>query len=250
MKVFLRSAVTRGAVGLYGFAVGAVVGVVIGRPLGLPGDLTVYKLFQEQGSAIAGVLAVGAAFYTIRAMRETASSEIAAANAQTRAAQRQTEAMLLLERRRVAQESLAFAEMVEVAAKIVLEDLANARLRIVDSQPPAFAAYLARTSFTRTGFGELRPGCVRLGGRLAEQFLHTDKAIEWLSSKVNTPEFIGVVENVADELALVDVAASALRDEALGGIARCKKLLVETIDRAGSSGAECDERGWHTGPFS
>ncbi len=66
---------------------------------------------------IAGLLAVGAAVFTIRATVRSADREIEAANRQIRTAQRQIDITLTLDRRRTADETHAFLVAVEFGSR-------------------------------------------------------------------------------------------------------------------------------------
>jgi hypothetical protein len=76
---------------------------------------------------IAGVLAVVAAGWTVWATIKLAKRQIAAAQDQTKAAQRQTEEMGEIEHRRIASEGYAFHAMLEAAMGSVIEDVKVAR---------------------------------------------------------------------------------------------------------------------------
>lgn len=100
-----------------------------------------YEFFRDQGSLIAGALALIAGIIAYRAgvtqakaTTEAADREIAAtresisaAQEQTRVAQEQIAVTLRLEHRRIAQETYAFLATLEAAMGTVLDDIEAAR---------------------------------------------------------------------------------------------------------------------------
>ena len=100
-----------------------------------------YEFLRDQGSLIAGVLALIAGILAYRAGvtqakatmdaadREIAATKeaISAAQEQTRVAQGQIAVTLRLERRRAAQETYGFLAMLEAAMGTVLEDIEASR---------------------------------------------------------------------------------------------------------------------------
>jgi hypothetical protein len=128
---------------------------------------------------IAGLLAVGAAVFTIRATVRSADREIEAANRQIRTAQRQIDITLTLDRRRTADETHAFLVAVESAAGTVVANVCAARPMVPQSASQAATpvAYQARQRVISPIFTDLRPACVRLGGDLTPLFVRLGQAI-------------------------------------------------------------------------
>jgi hypothetical protein len=79
--------------------------------MGWPADLTWYRLLTDWGGVIGGSLALAAGAGTIWATMKSANREIAVAQEQTKAAQRQTAVMREAESRRLAREGYAFYVM-------------------------------------------------------------------------------------------------------------------------------------------
>jgi hypothetical protein len=105
----------------------------------------------------------------IKAAGDAAYRQITAAQGQTQAAQRQTEVMREIERRRIAREGYAFHAMLEAAMEAVLEDVEAARNLPFPSpgnQSNTPEAYAVRQRIKRAGFSELRNGFLRFGGTL------------------------------------------------------------------------------------
>ena len=108
---------------------------------------------QEWQTLITGVLALIAAWLTIRATQKSASMEVEAAKAQT-------ESMLLVERLRIAREGYAFSTMLEAALQSVLDEVELARKAIKDESVDSRNAYEVRQSIKKHGFIDLRSALV------------------------------------------------------------------------------------------
>jgi hypothetical protein len=215
---------------------------------------------------IAGILALGAAGWTVwatmraakrqvKAVTETAGRQITAAHGQTKAAQRQTAVMREIERRRIAAEGYAFHAMLEAAMGAVIEDVAAAR-KLPLPRPEAARgeggysehAYAVRQHIKRAGFAELRSALVRFGGALTTQFLQLDKEIEdfagqWrprtprvsaglIGSLVPPP--LGFSDGLEEQLTSIEQQATALRDEAATGMKRCRDELAKELVNLGT----------------
>ena len=138
-----------------------------------------YEFLRDQGSLIAGVLALIAGFLAYRAGvaqakatmaaadREIAANKeaISAAQEQTRVAQGQIAVTLRLERRRAAQETCGFLATLEAAMGTVLEDIEASREIFANQAEGGSSpmAYRARQRIKKTAFEDLRSGCIRLG---------------------------------------------------------------------------------------
>jgi hypothetical protein len=182
---------------------------------------------QSWQTLIAGVLALIAAWATIKATQKSASMEVEAAKAQT-------ESALLVERRRIAREGYSFAAMLEAAMKSVLDDVELARKVIKDQKADTKDAYEARQSIKKSGFIDLRSALVKQGGRLALPFLRLEKAIDALSSKwyemptAGKDVKVGKIDTLGTELNSIELQAKALQDEAAEVMKRCYGIFEET----------------------
>jgi hypothetical protein len=196
--------------------------------MGWPGDLSWYKLLTDWGSVIGGSLAVAAGAGTVWVTMKSATREIAAAQAQTKAAQDQTAVTREIERRRLAREGYAFHAMLEAAMGAVIEDVGAAR----NLPPPSptsrnnmysTQAYAVRQRVKRAGFTELRNAFVHFGGPLTAQFLQLDKEIEDFAGQSMTSfnpasgfpmQPTGVNAGIQEQLNRIEQQAQLLRYEA------------------------------------
>jgi hypothetical protein len=96
------------------------------------------RIIENGPSLVAGA---GAVWATIK----SANREIAAAQEQTKAAQRQTAVTREIERRRISREGYAFHAMLEAAMGAVIEDVKAAR-----NLPPPAAGGMAYSDGNRT----------------------------------------------------------------------------------------------------
>jgi hypothetical protein len=185
---------------------------------------------------IAGVLAVGAAAVTIWATIWSANREVAAA-------QKQIEATLRLERRRIAREGYAFCAMLAAAMGRVLTEAAEANDIFARSSSGAQAvseeAYDARTNFTKMGFDELRGACVRSGGLLTADFLELESEIDNFAAprqmmfiRAGAEHPHGKHKGLHDQLAAIVVKAKHLSEEATAGMKGASDVLAETETEA------------------
>jgi hypothetical protein len=188
---------------------------------------------------IAGVLAVLAAWRTIRATTQSADREVAASQAQTAVAQKQIETTLRLERRRAASEGYAFCAMLEAAVGRVLVEAADAQhifaaaVAQVPDSSVSRSALRARQRFTKSAFDELRSACVRYGGHLTAEFLELESEIDDFASSRHTmliegDEQWGLHKGLHDQLAVIEMKARHLREEAAAGMKGASDVLAET----------------------
>jgi hypothetical protein len=190
----------------------------------------------------AGILALGAAGWTVWATRAAAKRQVAAVQEQTRAAQR-------ADSRRRANEAYAFHAMLVAATEAVIKDVAEAR-EIPGPPPPGQGgthstnAYVMRQRVKRAGFAELRTAFVRFGGpTLTDKFLQLDKEIEefagqWMPQSHSGPggtvvpmPHLGVNAGIQDQLNRIEQQAKDLRYEAVRGTELCLKELEQLKDR-------------------
>jgi hypothetical protein len=162
---------------------------------------------------IAGLLAVGAAWRTIRATTESADREVKASQEQTAVAQKQIETTVRLEQDRVASEASAFHAMLAAAMDRVLAeaDLLRTTYPNAFARPPtgvSVEAHVIRQCITKSAFAELRAACVQRGGSLTGEFLELERKIDDLSSQA------GIRTDLGEQLASIKTGAKALHDKA------------------------------------
>ena len=210
-----------------------------------------YEFFRDQGSLIAGVLALiagiiayGAGVTQAKATTDAADREIAAtregisaAQKQTRVAQEQIAVTRRVELRRVARETYAFLATLEAAMGTVLEDIEAAR-EIFGKEAQAGVsgmAYVTRQRIKKTAFEDLRRACLRLGGELTAPFLRLDNKIDVFAGKWHTRTGtvggeipVGMNTGLLDELHDIEEQATSLRNEAADGMKGCTAVLAET----------------------
>jgi hypothetical protein len=129
-------------------------------------------LLDHWQTLFAGVLAVLAAWRTIRATTKSADREVAASQAQTAVAQKQIETTIDLARRRDENEYDAFRIMLEAAMARVIDEVPLARTAVSVDTPNG------RACITKGGFDELRGVCVTLGSPLTGEFLDLEREID------------------------------------------------------------------------
>jgi hypothetical protein len=192
---------------------------------------TVPDALDHWQTVIAGVLALAAAWLTIRATKRSADREIEASQAQTAVAQKQIETTVRLEQERVANEALAFRAMLEAAMKRVLDEADWARKNdpytFESTAPWSPEAFAVRQRITKGGFAELRAACVRQGGPLTGEFLDLEREIDsfagqWkeVPSRAEKSFTVreGKHEGLGDQLTVIeDMARELLRKAARSG---------------------------------
>ncbi|SDR63588.1 hypothetical protein SAMN05519103_08790 [Rhizobiales bacterium GAS113] len=194
---------------------------------------------------IAGLLAVVAAFFTIRATNSAASREISAAREQTEVAREQIDVALRLERRRLARESHTFLAAMEAAMGGVVEDVAVARdlsKNIGTRNNLSVPAYEARQRVKKIAFADLRSACIRLGGQLTAPFLRLEKDIDDLGSNWKPMPTAGLDARVSpdaglsDQLDRIEKQAAWLQESAADGMKKCNEVLQRTEHGARKAG--------------
>jgi hypothetical protein len=198
-----------------------------------PWHLTTWlDLLDHWQTLVAGLLAIVAAWRTIRATVKSADREV-------KASQEQTAVALRLERLRAAREGFAFHAMFDAAMGRVLADSRDARAEFSSpGQNPNVAAYIARTRFSKKAFTELRGACVSQGGPLTMQFLDLDVEIDKFASQTQEIPAPGQRMQIGDALGLVDqlgaieAKAEYLSKEAVAGMERAKVVIAETEPKA------------------
>jgi hypothetical protein len=171
---------------------------------------------------IAGVLALLAAWLTIRATKRSADREVEASQAQT-------EPTIRLEKERVASEALAFHAMLEAAMKRVLDEADWARKTYASTfkstAPWSPEAFAVRQRITKGGFAELRAPCIRQRSDLTGEFLDLEGEIEsfagqWkeVPSRAEKSFTVreGKHEGLGDRLTVIEDMARELRRKAAG----------------------------------
>lgn len=232
MKKLTLIRIAYGGLGLYGLAVGVASGFALTAETCAPSiHSCAYEFFKDQGSAVAGLLAVLAAWWTIRETRRQANREIAVAQSQTRMAQRQIETTLRIEARQNAEERQGFLAMMVAAMRVTLGEitLAEGLAKQTDDGFSQLAAE-ARLIITRTGYQELRQACVRIGGAYSQPFLHLDREITSLAAPVTKQDYndgfnsrttthaVAPSSNLSQKLTYVRGLASDLFDQASEGL--------------------------------
>jgi hypothetical protein len=211
--------------------------------IGWPTDLSWYKLLTDWGSVIGGSLALAAGAGTVWATIKSANREIAAAQEQTKVAQRQTAVTREIERRRIAREGYSFYAMLEAAMGAVIEDAGAARNLPPPSptsrnHPYSSQAGAVRQRVKRAGLTELRNAFLRFGGPLTAPFLQLDKEIEDFAEQRVTPFNSatgfplppqGVNAGLWEQLDRIEQQASALREKAAGGMKLCRDELAKEL---------------------
>jgi hypothetical protein len=169
-------------------------------------------LVDHWQTLIAGVLAVLAAWRTIRATIQSANREIEASQAQTAVAQRQIETTIDLARMRDAGEAEAFRAVLEAAMTRVLAEAAWVKKTYPDILTPkagvSDAVGAVRRCFTKGAFAELRGACVRQGSPLTGEFLDLEREIDSFAAQGNSPA------GLTEQLALIETKAAGLREKA------------------------------------
>jgi hypothetical protein len=125
-----------------------------------------YDFCRDQGSILAGLLALLAALVTtwviwrtsrrtIEATKSSAEREISAAQEQTKVAQDQIATTLRLEQRRLAREEWAFAVTMEAAMNLVINDAIAAVELAADLKVDEELIYDAQQRIRKSSFDEL-----------------------------------------------------------------------------------------------
>jgi hypothetical protein len=186
---------------------------------------TLLDLVDHWQTLIAGVLAVLAAWRTIRATTKSADREVAASQAQTAVAQKQIETTVRLERERDENEFDAFRVMLEAAMTRVLFEVAWAKTTYPDlltqKAGSSANALTVRQCITKGAFAELRGACVRQRSPLTGEFLYLEGeidnfALQWVNTIVNAgvPIREGGHAGLGDQLAVIEAKAFTLREMA------------------------------------
>jgi hypothetical protein len=137
-----------------------------------------------------------------------------------------------VERRRIAREGYAFHAMLEAAMGLVIKDVETARKIRPGGTTHSADAYEARHRIRRTGFAELRAGCLRFGGTLTDPFLSLDEGIDDLAAPFITnlgtyggTQYLGANAGLGEQLGTIEQQAKTLRFEAEVGMKRCRDEL-------------------------
>ena len=228
------------------------------------------RFLYDWQTLIAGVLAVLAAWRTIRATINSANREVEASHAQTAVAQKQIETTIDLAQRRDASEASAFHAMLEAAMARVLAEadraketypqyVGQAQGASIDPQGESRDALTVRECFTKGAFAELRAACVRRGGPLTREFLDLEREIDSFAmqreDQIITAGFLvqwGKHAGLREQFVLIEKSATALRAKAAEQILMVRISISEAAFEAiaktlplGSVGYEneVDEKG-------
>ncbi|GEM_PF-6947054 len=215
----VREFLAQGLVTAYGFIVGGLIGEADMHGL--------YKVLEDQGSLIAGGLAIIAAVMTVKATQASADREVAAA-------QHQIKTTLILEKRRLAREGHAVNVLVHQAACIVLQDLDDANDHMTRyRRPQTESAWYARHAFSRSGFDEVPTLYTYLHGEVVSLFLNLKRATDRFESRSyihGNGDRIGEIHSLRSELAIIQDIAIRLRDLSQSHIKLCLEELAATQD--------------------
>jgi hypothetical protein len=177
------------------------------------------QVFYNWQTLIAGLLAVLAAWRTIRATTKSADREVAASQAQTAVAQKQIATTLRLDRQRVAREVYAFHATVWAAMEHVLLEVSEAE-----------SIFPARRGFSKGAFPELRAACVRCGGLIIRDLLELERDLDIFASQ-SQGEAGGLGElqrtRVHEELGAIEAKATRLQREAVAEMERANAVIAE-----------------------
>ena len=198
------------------------------------------QFLYDWQTLIAGVLALLAAWLTIRATKSSADREIAASQAQTAVAQKQIETTIRLERLRAANEGYAFHATIWAAMERVLLEESEARslfLKLNPADRSTKQAYAARQRFSKGAFPELRSACVRYGGRTTRDLLELEREIDNFASGYeyyagdddpgSGPPLTGLHADFLQQLELIQAKATYLRREAVAEMERANAVIAE-----------------------
>jgi hypothetical protein len=207
-----------------------------------------WQFVDHWQTLITGLLALAAGVGAVWATIKSASREITAAQAQTKAAQHQTAVTREIERRRLAREGYAFHAMLAAAMGAVIEDVEAARKLPTPGPFPSSGdtysaqAYEVRQRVKRTGFTELRTAFLRFGGPRTAEFLQLDKEIEDFAGQTTTllptasraviggpVQLGGINAGLGEQLDRIEQQAIALRDHAVGGMRFCRDELARDL---------------------
>jgi hypothetical protein len=198
-----------------------------------------WQVIDHWQTLIAGMLALAAGVGAVVTTIKSASREVTAAQAQTKAAQYQIAVTREIERRRISREGYSFYAMLEAAMRSVTEDVGEAR-KMFAAPPPSGssgAAHEVRQRVKRVGFAELRGAFLRFGGPLTAPFLYLDKEIEdfaaqWMNVPSATglePTREGINTRLHEQLGRIEQQAIILRQKAADGMKFCRDELAKEL---------------------
>jgi len=178
---------------------------------------------------IAGILAVLAAWRTIRATVESANREVKTSQDQIAVAKQQIETTIDLARKRDENEFDAFRVMLEAAmtrvrAEADLAKKASPQCFTADQAGATFADALAvRRSITKGGFTELRGACITRGGPWTREFLDLEAEIDSFAQQYeDRPSLregviiqLGKLAGLSEQLDAIKDKAFDLRERAI-----------------------------------
>jgi hypothetical protein len=179
----------------------------------------VARVLYDWQTLIAGLLAVLAAWRTIRATTKSADREVAASQAQTAVAQKQIATTLRLDRQRVAREVYAFQATIWAAMEHVLLEASEAE-----------SIFPARRGFSKGAFPELRAACVRCGGLITRDLLELERDLDiFASQSQGEPGGLGELlrTRVHEQLGAIEFRATRLQREAVAAMERANAVIAE-----------------------
>jgi hypothetical protein len=241
--------------------------------IGIPHDLTLYKLLLDQGSIIAGLLALLSALLTIGAIWSTTKRTIAAteqaakltisatkdaAEGQIAAARDQTNVFykemrnqfnLMLERdyRSHIRLSWGMSAAMEAAMKIVIEDVAGARgifAEADEGMATSPTAYRARQRITKVMFPEIREVLARFGSDFPVPFASLENKIDTFAAQWIDADDLrkGIHAGLLGELSGIELEAKELLKVASSGSTGYQKELTpEETKKRGATYRQRDD---------
>jgi hypothetical protein len=198
------------------------------------------RFLYDWQTLIAGVLAVLAAWRTIRATTKSADREVAASQAQTRATLKQTETTFALEQMRKESEASAFHVMLAAAMMRVRAEADQTKStypHVVQDQGESEDAYAVRQCITKGAFAELRAACVRLGGDLTSDFLDLEREIDSFASQWAYQAFSGAGTSMVRK-----GKQAGLREQLARIETKADELLQKAVERLSGSAPDPPRR--------
>jgi hypothetical protein len=189
---------------------------------------TLLDALDHWQTLFAGVLAVLAAWRTIRATTKSADREVKASQDQTAVAQKQIETTIQLAQKHDEDEYDAFRLMLEAAMTRVLFEAEWAKKAYPEPFAPttekvSVEAYTVRQCITKGAFAELRSACVKMRSPLTGEFLYLEGEIDRFAAQWAYQAFSGAVTSMVrkgklaglgDQLAVIEAKAVELREKA------------------------------------
>ena len=185
-----------------------------------------YDFLRDQGSIVAGLLALAAGFLAFKGAMRAAEKQVAAVNAQTEALRQQNSDLKTESRRRLAREAITAIKLLGSVLRIVRGDVAKVK-KLVE-QPQYFGPNRVAPASARQIIYQLPLDIVwgNLGvcsTEVVDNYLLLDaKLDEFAKTQVYS---VDVIQN---ELQVVTNIVDFLERELENDAARCNAVLLET----------------------